>query len=554
MKIAIEGCCHGHLDSIYSSIADIEAKNNYHVDLLLICGDFQAVRNERDLQCMAVPNKYKHLGGFYKYYIGEKTAPILTVIIGGNHEASNYFWELFHGGWVAPNIYFLGNAGSVLINGIRISGASGIYKGHKFNKGYYERQPYNQDDLRSVYYIRESAVRQLSLLPPSSSSSSPTTIFLSHDWPLNITSYASPSNLNQLLRKKPHFRQEVSEGKLGSPPLMGLLQVLRPRWWFSAHLHVGFDVQVWWETQEESKQADEEKVANPDEIIIDDESESGPAEDITLVQNSTSIPAAASIPPPNKNPDEITLDDLDGDVDFDVAVPPAPLPPPPTSGSMYPLPPNKVTNGWFTHFVALDKCLPQRKFLEVIDVDTPGFPLSASKSNLGEDPTLTTTDTTASSPPAQHIPISSSAQPILTFDPHWLAITRAFHSHISLTRQQKPFPEETAAREMVARELEWVKANVREEGRVPVGDVQQFVRTAPGPESVSVSGGGGADAGEGFHGETGGRGGGQDGRGGGMSGGGGRWEQPPPYSNPQTEAFCRMLMMDNFVNREASSS
>ncbi|KAJ3887926.1 lariat debranching enzyme, C-terminal domain-containing protein [Lentinula edodes] len=494
MKIAIEGCCHGHLDSIYSSIADIEAKNNYHVDLLLICGDFQAVRNERDLQCMAVPNKYKHLGGFYKYYIGEKTAPILTVIIGGNHEASNYFWELFHGGWVAPNIYFLGNAGSVLINGIRISGASGIYKGHKFNKGYYERQPYNQDDLRSVYYIRESAIRQLSLLPPSSSSSSLTTIFLSHDWPLNITSYASPSNLNQLLREKPYFRQEVSEGKLGSPPLMGLLQVLRPRWWFSAHLHVGFDVQVWWETQEESKQADEEKVANPDEIIIDDEFESGPAKDITLVQNPTSIP------PPNKNPDEIMLDDLDGDVDFDVAAPPAPLPPPPTSGSMHPLPLNKFTKGWLTQFVALDKCLPQRKFLEV-------------------DPTPTTTDTTASSPPMQHIPVSSAAQPILTFDPHWLAITRAFHSHISLTRQQKPFPEETTAREMVARELEWVKANVREEGRVPVGDVQQFVRTAPGPD-----------------------------------GGGGRWEQPPPYSNPQTEAFCRMLMLDNFVNREASSS
>lgn len=31
---------------------------------------------------------------FCRYYIGEKTAPILTVIIGGNHEASNYFWEL----------------------------------------------------------------------------------------------------------------------------------------------------------------------------------------------------------------------------------------------------------------------------------------------------------------------------------------------------------------------------------------------------------------------------------------------------------------------------
>ena len=29
-----------------------------------------------------------------RYYTGEKTAPILTLVIGGNHEASNYMWEL----------------------------------------------------------------------------------------------------------------------------------------------------------------------------------------------------------------------------------------------------------------------------------------------------------------------------------------------------------------------------------------------------------------------------------------------------------------------------
>ncbi|TCD61439.1 lariat debranching enzyme, partial [Steccherinum ochraceum] len=103
MKIAIEGCCHGALDAIYSHIASLESQNGYKVDLLLICGDFQAIRNERDLQCMAVPDKYRALGEFYKYYTGEKTAPILTIIIGGNHEASNYFWELYHGGWIAPN-------------------------------------------------------------------------------------------------------------------------------------------------------------------------------------------------------------------------------------------------------------------------------------------------------------------------------------------------------------------------------------------------------------------------------------------------------------------
>ena len=32
--------------------------------------------------------------GVGRYYTGEAVAPILTIVIGGNHEASNYFWEL----------------------------------------------------------------------------------------------------------------------------------------------------------------------------------------------------------------------------------------------------------------------------------------------------------------------------------------------------------------------------------------------------------------------------------------------------------------------------
>ncbi len=65
-QIAIEGCCHGELDAIYAQIAALEQQHGYSVDLLLICGDFQAVRNHRDLHCMAVPDKYKQLGGFAK--------------------------------------------------------------------------------------------------------------------------------------------------------------------------------------------------------------------------------------------------------------------------------------------------------------------------------------------------------------------------------------------------------------------------------------------------------------------------------------------------------
>lgn len=62
---------------------------------MLLCGDIQALRNEADLDSLAVPDKFKRLGDFHRYYSGEKTAPILTLVIGGNHEASNYLWELY---------------------------------------------------------------------------------------------------------------------------------------------------------------------------------------------------------------------------------------------------------------------------------------------------------------------------------------------------------------------------------------------------------------------------------------------------------------------------
>lgn len=67
MKIAVEGCAHGELDKIYETIQYIEKKENIKVDLLLICGDFQAVRYESDMKCMAVPKKFQKMNSFYKY-------------------------------------------------------------------------------------------------------------------------------------------------------------------------------------------------------------------------------------------------------------------------------------------------------------------------------------------------------------------------------------------------------------------------------------------------------------------------------------------------------
>jgi lariat debranching enzyme len=73
----------------------------------------------------------------------------------------------YHGGWVAPSIYYLGIAGSILVNGLRISGASGIYNGRNYALGHFERMPYDDNTMRSIYHIREYDVFRLAQVRPN---------------------------------------------------------------------------------------------------------------------------------------------------------------------------------------------------------------------------------------------------------------------------------------------------------------------------------------------------------------------------------------------------
>ena len=61
LNVAVEGCCHGELDTIYETIQEAELRGGVKVDLLLICGDFECIRDEKDLECVAVPKKYKRM-------------------------------------------------------------------------------------------------------------------------------------------------------------------------------------------------------------------------------------------------------------------------------------------------------------------------------------------------------------------------------------------------------------------------------------------------------------------------------------------------------------
>ncbi|KAJ1955340.1 lariat debranching enzyme, partial [Linderina pennispora] len=276
LTIAVEGCCHGELDNIYRQIGIQEQRMNKRVDLLIICGDFQAVRNVADLECMSCPDKYKQLGGFYRYYTGERQAPIPTIFVGGNHEASNHMRELYFGGWVAPNIFYMGASGVVRFGGVRIGGITGIFKDFNFEKGVFERPPFRSYMRSAMHHVRSFEVFKMLQIR------SPLDVVVSHDWPLGIEQFG---DVNGLLRIKPFFTTEVNENRLGSPPNALLLEHLRPAWWFSAHMHVRFAARVganesiynkgWTSIAPNSsghgRAAGAAAAANADEIVVNDE-------------------------------------------------------------------------------------------------------------------------------------------------------------------------------------------------------------------------------------------------------------------------------------------
>ncbi|KAK6056302.1 hypothetical protein COOONC_06196 [Cooperia oncophora] len=269
------------MDKIYEVLAEIEKEKGYKFDLLICCGDYQVLfayqpvelvstrrRNYGDLHHMHVSEKYRSLQTFYKYYSGEKEAPILTIFVGGNHEASGYLSELPNGGWVAPKIYYMGFANVIRFAGLRIAGLSGIFNGREFNRGHYERPPYtDRSEVISSYHVRNTDVWRLKHLRPADddNTSNPIDIMVTHDWPAGIVDYGDKQSL---LRTKPFFFADIESGKLGNPATMQLLYDIRPRYWLSAHLHVAFAALVPHKSKDGSVQAAPTRFLALDKPII----------------------------------------------------------------------------------------------------------------------------------------------------------------------------------------------------------------------------------------------------------------------------------------------
>ncbi|KAL8997971.1 MAG: hypothetical protein Q9169_002893 [Polycauliona sp. 2 TL-2023] len=502
MRIAVEGCGHGTLHAIYASVEKTCQIHGWNgVDLLIIGGDFQAVRNSYDLNAMSVPAKYRAIGDFHEYYSGVRLAPYLTLFVGGNHEASNHLWELYYGGWVAPNIYYLGAANVVNFGPLRIAGLSGIWSGSDYRKAHSERLPYNFSELRSVYHQREIDVRKLLQVRTQ------VDVGISHDWPRKIE---WQGDYEQLFRFKPHFESDAKTGRLGSPAARYVMDRLRPKWWFAAHLHCKFSAAV---------NYDHETTGHPSKEfpeLSDPNVDSNNKDEVNLESKIKRSPEAEVYTSPTnvRNDDEIDLDmDDDGpETSLPASVKPATslvreekstatdgvtpdlraqLPASftqPTQAVSTDSPrmahPEAISNT-STQFLALDKCLPNRRFLQILEID----PISKSAST------------------------EKGPAYCFRYDKEWLAITRAFAAINPLISPIPPDEGERHYRALIETEEAWIEKNLVEAGKMVIPE--NFETTAQI-----------YDPSVGLH----------------------PSEHPNEYTSPQTIAFCNLLGISNFFN------
>lgn len=490
---------HGRLNPIYAAVtAACEARGWPGVDLLIICGDFQSTRNAQDVEVMSVPAKYRALGDFHEYYSGARAAPYLTVFIAGNHEAAAYLAELYYGGWVAPNIYYLGAANVVRVGPLRIAGLSGIWKGVDYRKSHVERLPFSHGDTKSFYHVREFDVRKLLQVTEQ------VDVGLSHDWPRGVEKHG---DVQQLYRLRPQFKQESLDGTLGNVAAEYVMDRLRPAYWFSAHLHWKYSaikthkppgqVDGAQEEDQATQAVDEPATApiaeaaveDPNEINLDmddDGDEPAPTAD------DKEEPAAPA--DPAEEPTTSVPEDLRAQLPASFLAPKQPARGPKgTPGQPVPA---TITNTE-TRFLALNKCEPGREFLQVCEL----HPVGPS----GPDE-LPPSEAAAATDPNKRFP--------LRYDPEWLAITRAFHPLLAVGDRAATVPAdegEAAYRPLIQKERAWVDEHVVARGRLDVP--HNFAPTAPALVE-------GCDA--------------------------ALWDlhkgvQPREHTNPQTTAFCEMM-------------
>jgi lariat debranching enzyme len=270
-----------------------------------------------------------------------------------------------------------------------------------------ESPPFDRSTLRSVYHVRNTDVYRMKCLENSEKRLD---IMVSHDWPLGIYQHG---NVQQLLRKKPFFRKEVEQNALGSPPNREILDAIKPKRWFSAHLHVKFEATVVHNVIEQPVlESNSSMQLVPSQVS---------AENKASVQlEETGGGKVTEAKDPSASGKETTFQGLESSNSCEL---------PDLTEQM-------------TKFLALDKCLPRRQYLSVINLPKPSGKEAAR----------------------------------LEYDPEWLAIVRKTNHLTFVGKRRVQVPSETTR--LSNDDIDWVVRRITEQH----GDLtipENFCQTVP---------------------------------------------------------------------------
>jgi lariat debranching enzyme len=214
---AVFGDIHGHQDLMYEKAIQLEKDSGRSIDAVLQVGDFETIRTEEDFRHYHAPHKYHRMSDFSGYYKGNKKAPFLTVFIAGNHEAWGVLARHQQGGFVAPNIYFLGRSGMIDVKGVKIAGLSGVYGSKAYDS------PLSDEPGYDWKYYRKAEVDRLKTERPD--------ILLLHEWMTPVSLLTTIGRMDDLIVPEQMW-------DAGHTPATDLVLASSPRYLFMGHTHV----------------------------------------------------------------------------------------------------------------------------------------------------------------------------------------------------------------------------------------------------------------------------------------------------------------------------
>lgn len=235
---AAVGDVHGHMHAMVRLLGGWEAKTGRTLSFVLQVGDFEPIRDERDLETMAAPAKYRVVGDFPDFYAGRAAFPWPVYFIGGNHKPYGFLDEMPDGGDAIENCVYVGRAGLVEIGGLRIAGLSGIFDSEAFERPRPGVDAFGKVSRKEFTYFRKGDVDRAAGFGAAD-------VLLVHEWPEGVI---DPADSREFERQRRSLRYDV----VGNEYARLLMEVLEPRLVLCGHMHKSYRNRVRLESGEEA--------------------------------------------------------------------------------------------------------------------------------------------------------------------------------------------------------------------------------------------------------------------------------------------------------------